>query len=318
MAYVTGIANSMADLLAAIQSACTANGWTLTGSVLSKGTCFVQLTVVGESIDVLAGTGYSGSAITGTPYRSARLQAVSSIAITYPATYDIHVHAAPDEVYVLLNYNVTRWGWLAFGQSPAVGIPGTGNWQAAMCSADATVGGICIAPGGIAPTAAPAATSAAIGFRINASGTPQNSTDGQNFRFHHGLDTAAGWSSNGDGAGVPDAYQTGWQSGPSRAVTVLPLAPQLARLPNLWNGETVLLPLQPHVYRASGKVSLVGELGHARCLRNDNLADGEVITLGADRWKAYPWHRKNTGARDGGTNADHSGTLGWAIRYDGP
>ena len=43
MAYETGSANSFADLLAALQAACTGNGWTLSGNVLHKGTCYAEV-----------------------------------------------------------------------------------------------------------------------------------------------------------------------------------------------------------------------------------------------------------------------------------
>lgn len=90
--------------------------------------------------------------------------------------------------------------------------------------------------------------------------------------------------------------------------------------PNAWNAETHLVRLQILCPRREWKSSIVGEIKHARFARNDFLADGEVITLGADRWKVYPAHRKNVAARDGVANsgADHSGTCALAIRYDGP
>lgn len=45
------------------------------------------------------------------------------------------------------------------------------------------------------------------------------------------------------------------------------------------------------------------------------------MTYGTDRWKIYPFHRKNAAVRNGvswSTGADHSGTFAYAIRYTGP
>ena len=88
--------------------------------------------------------------------------------------------------------------------------------------------------------------------------------------------------------------------------------------PSAWNGESVLVPIQVITSRPSNLWSLVGELTHARYVRLDNLEPGQLITLGPDRWKVYPFYRKDATARDGGDGIDHTGTLGWAIRYDGP
>ena len=92
--------------------------------------------------------------------------------------------------------------------------------------------------------------------------------------------------------------------------------PLIQRTPNTWNGEATLLPVQAYLARPSSKVSLIAELGHMRYVRIDNYNAGDIITLGADRWKVFPWWQRNAASRDG---ADFSsGTLGFAVRYDGP
>jgi len=82
----------------------------------------------------------------------------------------------------------------------------------------------------------------------------------------------------------------------------------------------VLLPIRAYKIRPSSKVSLIGDLENARYMRIDNYAPGEVFNLGAERWKALPWHQKNAtpAGRSGGDGLTHTGTLGWAIRYEGP
>jgi len=299
MAYVAGTATSVADLLTALQSACTANGWALSGTILSKGACYMQVKVVGGYLTVLGGTGNAGSDTLASPATPAAAlgQLWAADPFAFPLTYEINVHTAPDEVYVVVNYAVDRYQWLAFGCSPAAALPGTGNWFGASLCRAAQVTGISMSTsqGGWNNFQAPA-----LFWQTSAT----NFFTGV---LHHGLDGLT-WSA-GAGGGV------------ANAADALPGATSLlSRQPNNWNGEVVLLPIQPCVARPSSKVSMVGDLGHARYLRNDNLAAGDIITLGPDRWKAYPWYRKNSAARDGAysTALDHSGTLGWAIRYTGP
>lgn len=105
-----------------------------------------------------------------------------------------------------------------------------------------------------------------------------------------------------------------WTPQASALATLLPLA---ARQPNAWNGEAMLLPIEPVVKRSSNKIARVGSLGHARFIRIDNIVPEDIITLGTDHWKVYPFLRKNAAVRDGGLDANHSGTFGWAVRYDG-
>jgi hypothetical protein len=86
----------------------------------------------------------------------------------------------------------------------------------------------------------------------------------------------------------------------------------------------VLLPLRAWKERTPYKSSLVADLANARLLRIDNITPGDILTIGTDKWKAYPWYRKNVSARDGSGNQgsayniNHTGTFGWAIRYEGP
>lgn len=89
------------------------------------------------------------------------------------------------------------------------------------------------------------------------------------------------------------------------------------RLPNLYNEATILLPIKPLARRASGGLTIIANLKNARYLRNDNLAPGEIITLGADQWKTYPFFRKDVTLRNSGGDYPHSGTFGYAIKYTG-
>ena len=95
----------------------------------------------------------------------------------------------------------------------------------------------------------------------------------------------------------------------------------LMQLPNLYNSANVLLPIKPVAVRSSGGVTIIANPKNARYLRIDNVSPGEVISFGADKWKCYPFFKKDIAQRDGVpgiTGASHSGTFGYAVRYDGP
>jgi len=309
MAFITGTVNSFDDLRTALLDGCTANGWTLAGNVLSKGTCFVAVAAAAaDRLGVQGGTGIDDTNIlTGAGPRAPMMYASQSgMAITWPATYRLHV--LDDEVYLVLNYGVGFYQWLAFGSSPVVGLPGTGNWYGGTFDS-VHIGGLpYIGPqngGGYTNAGTITSCSAAL-FWQTSGWSPGYCV---NSYVHHALtDTNDGWS------GV-DAIDVGAKSAASAIVTVNPL---MSSQPNAFNGETCLLPIQPIIYVASSKTVMVATLQHSRYARIDNYAPQDILTLGEDRWCMYPWMAKNASARDGGRAVAHTGTLGWAIRYDGP
>ncbi len=303
MAFASGTVNSYSELLSALRSACTANGWTLSGNVLSKGACYTSTGSSTTSLQVTGGTGASAGVLTGAGPRTAMARAPQSgLPIAFPATYFIHVLASPDEVYCILNWSTTCFAFVAFGCSPVPGLPGTGGWYTGTLVGDATVSNIVIGAG------------TGNNIQYNGFGCPapfwasQSATtgadSGANSYVHHGLD-AATWSA-----------VTGTGPGGTTVIAAHSVLPMLSVSPNTWNGEASLLPIIATIARGSTKSSIVLQLKHARYLRNDNLSDGQVITLGPDKWKSYPFYRRSTANRNGGDNAT-TGTFGWAIRYDG-
>lgn len=296
MAYEIGMSGSLTDLRDSLFLALSSHGWSVSGNIVSKGAVFVEILVSGSYLTIKGGTGASGGALTGTTSNLSRLGPLAGQVLAWPAQYRIFIHTAPDEVYLVLNWGIDFYEYIAFGQSSVAGLGGTGAWFSASLGETMTF--INMSPvGGGAP-----------GYNLH--GGPAlfwltNSDSAgfmQNSWIHHGLD-GGGWSGVSAGAG-PIAVQAAM--------------PHMSRQPNAWNSEAILLPIQPHVYRPSNKVSLVADLAHARYLRIDNLDPNQILELGPDRWQVFPWFRKNNDARDGGPSVAHSGSLGWAIRYDGP
>lgn len=337
MPYVTGTALSFADLLTALRNACTSNGWTLSGNVLHKGTCYAEVLQAGMGdtgapadggLHVRAGNGIDGSnLLTDTvtaPVRMGILKAVSGETWPdwdWPVTYHIHVHASPDEVFLVVNYEAgARFQWLAFGQSPSPGNAGTGNWHSSIAGRPG-LDARRIQNGSYHPD----------GGNIRRSGGQIHGC-GPFFWGNGREDSAAVYLGSGihgaidNVSGLPvwsnDRYFAcstgGSNQGVNGGLTVRPL---LGFSPNAWNNETHLIPIQIIQERPDLKTSLIGELQHIRMCRNDYIGPGDVITLGPDQWKVYPCYKKDAANRNGPgatTAGDHSGTVAMAIRYDGP
>lgn len=310
MAFVTGTANSLPDVLSALIAICTANGWSHSGDVLHKGGCYAQLQVVGESLVLRGGTGIDGeNALIGPGTNVVRLGTINAgpFKITFPVTYEIHVHSVPDEVYCLVNHDSSRWQYLMFGLSDVDGVPGSGMFYAASLPSISSGWDHLIAIGtdygGRAFQVCPAPF-----------WTDQLDSQIHNSFIHHGFLGGTGWSGGGGGQGSATSMVLGEISASK------PLVPRYARQPNAYNGAASLLDFKVWLRREDNKVSLIQDFAHARLIRVDNYNAGEIIDLAPDRWRVYPWHQKDTSARDGGntsTGITHTGTLGWAIRYDG-
>lgn len=288
MGYYTGTANDMAAVRAALTAACVSEGWAWnsTTEMLSKGALFLRLQIVSGYLTLLGRTSAAG----GDMPSVMRIGQLSNTPITFPLIYEIFVFDG--EVYMVLNYSVDYYQWCAFGQSRVQGLPGTGMWVGASVSATA-LGNQTIA---ISPT------TGAFGSQVTPALFHATSPD-KTYWVHSNLDDQGWWMA---------------QSETGSPVGIKATVPLLGLLPNSWNSEAVLLPIRAYKIRPSTKISLTADLAYARQTRVDNYAPGEIITLGADRWKIFPWYRKNSGARDGGQGLSHTGTFGWAIRYEGP
>lgn len=291
MAYVSGTASSLSDLLTGICNACTANGWTLSGNVLHKGTCYAEVMISGSVITIRGGTGIDGSnALTGaTDQQTGQLGiVVYSIAFGWPVTYEVFIGTAPDEVYVVTAYATNYYQQIAWGQSAMQGLAGTGNWYC-----------------GCRPK---------MDYRFEYNGfdltgetsngdSPLVSIFGRNddgANFCHGVDHQL------DGAG-------GWND----IEATQDMISLMLRQPNQWNGESILIPIRVYVSRPSGFISPVLECAHARFVNLANLNDGQILTLGSDKWKVYPFlHRTASQSYSG--YASGSWYAGHAFHYDGP
>ncbi len=323
MAYYSGSANTFGDLLSALVDACVAEGWSWSDGILNKGAAYVRpytatttTSTEGPGLLIQGGTGKASGALTGASDvipRLGRCGISDNFAeIAFPVSYSIHIFDDPDEVFLIIRYSVDRFGWLTFGVSNVPGVPGTGLWLAGIArrgwlTSQSSTNGFGITPesGGSAVINTSSGAVVCPGF-FWAALRHSSSADSRQDTIHTNFD-GEGWAG---GATI---------SNPLAFNAIYPAIPLISYSPNAWNSEAVLVPIQGHVWRPASKCSLAVDVRNARYVRVDNYEPEQIVTLGPDAWKIYPFHRKDSTARDGAVNGlSHSGTFGWAIRYDGP
>lgn len=316
MKYYTGTASSHADLKSAIENACVNDlGWSLNNDVLSKNGVYIKLEAevrnAYNELTLRAGTGQSGSSLTGASPMKASWHDSVGLVTPWPVTYHIHgfteIADGADEVYAVINYNVDIYALLAFGRSTIADAGGSGAWQ---CGS-----------GSVNP-----ALNRADAHLFYGSSTSYSSIVGRRGTTEPGYGPPfwgqdAGSTYAGRSGGyvhcAPDgiAYWNECVDSISRV-----LAPLLHAAPPTLNSANLLFPVKAIVKRSDNRLAIVQQHRFARYLRMDMLQPGEVIEYGLDKWKCYPWYRLNKQEREmsGYTNPTHSGTYGFALAYVDP
>lgn len=298
MAYYSGQISSFNDLLNIFVSICQNHGWVWSNSILSKNECYLRLIASETGITATGGTGQSGATLLNESFVMPRLgQPASAVNLpNFPADY--HVFIFSDEVYLQLKFNIDYFYYLAFGKSD-IPMPEAGLWIiATSCEklSTSTTGGVSVTATSGGSTPSGATSTATLPFW----NITTFSSNNNNSVISHGFDEEI------------------WSSRNKRAVYSSSLTPLQQRQPSNWSQETILLPINVFVERPSSKQSMVCQFKNSRFLRIDNFEPEQILTLGNEQWIVFPFYRKNSAARDGGSPIDHSGTFGWAIRYEGP
>jgi hypothetical protein len=310
MAYIASTASSMADLQTAIETEAVARGWSLSSGILSKSGCFFKLESresASSYIAVYGGTGQTTTTLDDQAQDGAAISATAGNTFSFPLAYEIHAFDDVDEIYCVVNYDTNYYQTIAFGISDVPGIGGTGAWLTGSYAASRAVSS---SPNGIAYMSVSEASCGLQPSTVNAIMGPLWSVNAgsNNASFvHTGLDST-GWKQNSSATTLGNTFGMPY-------CTAL-----LTSLPNLSNQSSPLIPVKAIQRRNSAGATIVASPKHARYLRIDNIDSGGIITLGADEWKCYPIFRKDSSQRDGvpfTTGATHTGTFGFAIRYQG-
>lgn len=304
MAFYTGTFSTFSSLKDSVQTALLSHGWTLDANgVLVKGALYFRFTATTSQLLLEAGTGSGATTLAGAAPNGVKIMDFTGSPMSLPASYDLHVNESPDEVYLVVVYNSDKVQQLSFGASNVPQIGGTGAWFSGSFPASASASQNHLIYGNNTQS------SAGWGWQGMGCGLffeAYNVSLSCSF-IHTGLDTVE-WRRvyTGDGPLV----------GSGDVVAGL-----LQALPSQFNQNTVLLPLLVVQRRLSRGQTVVADMVNARLCRNDNHMLGEVVSYGAESWKIYPFHRKNTEARNAvpwPTGSSHTGTFAFALRYTGP
>jgi hypothetical protein len=254
MAYVTGTAADYTELLTALRDACVANGWTLTGNVLSKGAIYINTEVAnlrstGNLMPRLVIRASNDSSMTDAPDNRVGLghyDTTSARGVQFPATYKIFVHASPDNVFMKVIYSTTHHQWLAFGNCSVPGLPGTGNFASGTTNLSAVI-----------LTGDNMTWSSGYAFGNN----NQNYVSGNLFYRSLTADVVgpAGYN-NHHHMGDVGQGSSHWSGRANSAVDASQNALELLRYsPSAWSQEALLIPITPTI-KVGNNVHIVGKI----------------------------------------------------------
>lgn len=311
--YDSGTSSSFAELLQAVEAFLGGQGYIVgdgpSGSrIIRKGSLVTRWRVTANALQCFGATGAADGATSGECPYAVVIGSPALAPMLFPVSYEIFYNDTPEEFYLVVSYNGDKYQHINFGLSDIEGVGGTGMWCTGSYSSNASLNfdqssrmfiGV-YSSGGGGYVQATCIMGFAGGFFLGDSGSCVADF------VHCGLDFTPTWlSAMNTSTGLHDQGDNAFL---------------LSVIPSTFNQGNVLLPIQKSMRRPSGLLTVVASMRHARWTRIDNIAPGTIITFGSDRWKVFPLYAKNTAARNGvpwGTGAEHSGTLGVAIRYFG-
>lgn len=309
MAYQTGSVSDFPNLVATLKTFASNNGWSVSTDIVYKGNVFARVAAEHPSggdacISVQGGTGQSGGALTGAHGRKNMMRThtgLGDIVNSFPITYHLFSHTSPDQITLFVNYNSIWWQWLTFGEIEKYGSYTGGQFYASMQDYSVSIydKDVKITAEEAGNYDAPAACALFWGGKEEWGSLTVN--DGG--YMHLELDGYTWWLSS---------RETGYDG--YRINTPSFMSPLLERCNSTSTEMTALLPYYVWALRPSSKVSLLGSVKHFRLLRIDNYQAGDIITIGSDRYKVFPWLRKTIDT----IAIESSGVWGVAIEYDGP
>lgn len=314
MAYYTGQCTSYQHLADILVEHCQKHGWVWQDGILSKNDLFIQIFVVeqridnyhvrGQGITLIGGTGKQTNQLINpaeNPVRLGRTVAGRKLPqINYfPAHYHLFIFA--NEVYLFMKFDIDKFYYLAFGKSNLLqNTLGSGLWLSATCqhysfsSDDGSIFEI-------------------IYLKNNGGGASGGYGATVVAPFWNRQDFYHNWSNSVICHGLDNLL---WSNGKSRAYCTF--EPLIDRLPTNHFADSPLLPYNIYLERPENKLSLIAQLENARCVRIDNYEPEQIISLGHEKWMVFPFYRKNLQYRDVNSGySQHTGTFGWAIRFDG-
>lgn len=308
MAYQTGVITSAADLVVVITDFAVANGWVSNGNVLSKGGTYIRLTAPSTSEVRIEGA-RNGNFVA--PDLCGRHSRIYNTAWPTSATYHLAAFDNPDTVWCTINFAVTTHQHIGFGTIEKYGDWAGGGWFHAQHTPASADGGVCSV--------------------IDGSQQPYYPSSPRECALFWSPQLRDAWNGyyQENAASNLHCELRGYVWEPPIGNTAIGVhcptivSPIHKYNPNVFNGQTVLTPFQLFLQNTDGHYMSIGHVGHLRFVRLTNYNPGDMIELGTDRWKLFPWHIKNAAYPDGKqvaySDGNYStGLLGVAVLYDGP
>ncbi|NMG48943.1 hypothetical protein GO613_12615 [Azoarcus communis] len=312
MAWQSSVVNSAADLVASIVDFAVAQGWALSGSVLSKGGAYIELTAPSVSeVRIRAARGGVFSGIDLCP-RYPRIFITS-----WPSSAEVQLFAFddPDTVWCVLRTNSTDYMHLGFGSIAKYGDWAGGQWFHAQHTGSNTDRQVCATVGGGAqPYFNTSARNCALFWSQRDRDLWSGGSTVNKCSFLHCEVRGEVWPATGPSNDASDLNVI-------HCPTIT--TPIHSNNPNVFNGQTVLSPFLLFLQNTDGHYMSVGHLGHLRFVKLTNYNPGDIVSIAGDRWRVFPWDRKDPTNPDGkapssGDSSASTGLLGIAISYDGP
>ena len=322
MAYETGSASGVADLLDKLRIFATANGWTQNffGARTTGSGTALQLTKGTQYVTFIADTGagttndpgnYFGcyshnvySAGNGTENQAQGSAKCYANAMTGPYVAYHFVSGAErgcDYLYVIVEVTSGIFKHIGVGKLVSLGALSTGMFAHA-CRWNYSTASNTISTAESAQHAVPW-DSTETTSRPGPSTQLRADSDGVTPRWYDC--TSGGSFGNRMGGGV---RSSGSNSAGSVRTTLN--NPGIAGASTI-TGRTVLLPAWVYGERTADLGSPLGYPPHLRWVKLDYLNPGDVLTIGTDQWKVFPVIRKN-----GTTGQVNSGTFGYAYKVN--
>lgn len=317
MAYQTGTISSAADLVSAIQAFAQSNGWALNSGVLSKGSVYTHIAATDANNVEIRGR---RNGLASSPDICPRKSRISFQTDGWPASVEYHMFANtnPDTIWVTLVVNVIEHYHLGFGMLEKYGQWGGGQWFHGQHTTgnDGTNCASRIEDGVQAYYGTYNRPRECALFWNQKDGETWDSADSVSGKCSFLECDLRGYVWEADDGTLKDSTL-------NRVYLPTIIDPIHRRNPNSFNNQTVLTPFTLFLLNADGHYMNLGHVGHVRWLRLENYNPGDVLEIGSDRWKVFPWMIKDTGSPDGdaqgyGDNTFSTGILGCAVRYDGP
>ncbi len=309
MAYQTGSVSDVANLIAAIKTFAQANGWSVSSDIIYKGDIYAKVYAsTFDSQDTVAlegGTGQSGGALTGPSGYISKLLMGTRIGDpdnSWPMTYYLFAHSTPDQISLFVNYNSVWWQNLSFGEIEKYGDYVGGQFYHAQGNETGSIyhgDTLCV--------------------KVTEGGT--NSYNHSSAPFWGSASEATGVEFDGSSIHIEIDSQIWWTSSSDASNNLhrvnVPqiIYPMLGRSNATWNEMSTLVPYYIGALRPDDKMSIIGSIAHFRPMRLDNHVAGDLITIGSDQYKVFPWIRQTSEETPVGVA---SGVWGVAVEYDGP